>query len=51
MDSSMLQEVENSSYLVYFPFLGRKWSDGQVIIGRPPPRKIVLLQGEDKGLP
>ena len=38
---SMLQEVRNSSYLVYFSFLDHKmvWSDVRVPVGRPSPRQ------------
>ena len=40
--SSALQEVENSSYLVYFPILGYKWSNVRVPVERPLPRRAAL---------
>ena len=49
--SSTLQEVGILPTLVYFPFLGRKWSDVRVHVGRPLPRQTVLFLGKDMELP
>ena len=49
---STLQEVGNSSYLVYFPFLGWTWSDVQVPVGHPSPRRRAKLRlSEEMELP
>ena len=47
----MLQEVGILPTLVYFPFLGWKWSDVRVPVRRLSPRRIVLCLGEDMELP
>ena len=49
--SSTLQKVGILPTLVYFPFLGWKWSEVRVPIGRPSPRRTVLRLGEDIRLP
>ena len=45
------QEVRNSSYLVYFPFLSQKWFYVHVLIWSPSPRLAEHCLGEDKRQP
>ena len=49
--SSTLQKVGILPTLVYFLFLGWKWSEVRVPIGCSSPTRTMLLLGEDMRLP
>ena len=49
--SFTLQEVENSSSLVYFPFLGYKWSNVRVPVERPSPRRGHVVSRKKESSP